>query len=213
MAVSIAAYALLWGWKFAVGIVLLLLVHEMGHVLEARRQGLPTSAPMFIPFLGAFITMKQMPQNAWKEAQVALAGPIVGSLGAAAVLGARRGARLRHARRDRLHRLLPQPVQPAAGRRRSTAVARVAALHPSIWLFGLALLAVLALISQSIILLLILFLGGMELWNRWQSRHAAELESYYRVKPWQRVVVAVTYIGLAALLAVGMNATHVEREL
>ena len=69
MLVSIGAYALLWGWKFAVGFVLLLFVHELGHVLEAKRQGLPVSAPMFIPFLGALITLKELPDNAWHEAK------------------------------------------------------------------------------------------------------------------------------------------------
>src|SRR5215210_964813 len=83
MLVSVGAYALLWGWRFAVGFVVLLFIHEMGHVFEARRQGLPVSAPMFIPFLGAMITMREMPENAWREAQIALAGPIVGSIGAA----------------------------------------------------------------------------------------------------------------------------------
>ena len=78
MLLSIGAYALLWGWQFAVGFVLLLLVHELGHVWEAHRQGLPVSAPMFIPFLGALITLKQLPENAWNEAKVAIAGPIVG---------------------------------------------------------------------------------------------------------------------------------------
>ena len=87
MLISIGAYALLWGWQFAVGFVLLLLVHELGHVLEAKRQGLPVSAPMFIPFLGALITLKQLPDNAWNEAKVAIAGPILGGLGAAAVWG------------------------------------------------------------------------------------------------------------------------------
>ena len=67
--VSVAAYALLWGWWFAVGLVVLLFIHEMGHVLEARRQGLPASAPMFIPFLGALIALKQLPDDAWREAR------------------------------------------------------------------------------------------------------------------------------------------------
>ena len=55
MLVSVAAYSLIWGWKFAVGFVLLLLVHEMGHVIQLRREGVKASAPMFIPFLGAVI--------------------------------------------------------------------------------------------------------------------------------------------------------------
>ena len=70
--VSVAAYALLWSWWFAVGLVVLLFIHEMGHVLEAKRQGLPVSAPMFIPFLGALITLKQLPDDVWREARVAL---------------------------------------------------------------------------------------------------------------------------------------------
>ena len=61
MLVSIAAYAWIWGWRFAVGFVLLILVHELGHVFELRRQGVPASAPLFIPFLGAVVGMKQMP--------------------------------------------------------------------------------------------------------------------------------------------------------
>ncbi len=87
MLVSIGGYTLLWGWQFGVGFVALIFCHEMGHVLEARRQGLPVTAPLFIPFLGAMITMKEMPHNAWREAQVALAGPLVGSLAAAACWG------------------------------------------------------------------------------------------------------------------------------
>ena len=85
MIVSIGAYALLGGWWFGVGLVALIFVHEMGHVLALRRQGVPASAPLFIPFMGAVIGMRKMPESAWKEAEVALAGPLLGSLGAAAV--------------------------------------------------------------------------------------------------------------------------------
>ena len=81
MLVSIAAYAWIWGLPFAVGFVALIFVHELGHVVELRRQGVPASAPLFIPFLGAVIGMKQLPDDAWKEARVALAGPILGSVG------------------------------------------------------------------------------------------------------------------------------------
>src|SRR5207247_7043099 len=73
---------------FRSGLVLLIFVHEMGHVLELRRQGVPASAPLFIPFFGAVVGMKQLPDNAWKEAQVALAGPLLGSAGAVAVWAA-----------------------------------------------------------------------------------------------------------------------------
>src|SRR4051794_11433118 len=81
MLVSIAAYALIWGWQFAVGFVLLIFVHEMGHVIQLRREGVPASAPMFIPFLGAVVGMKRLPDDAAAEARVGLAGPILGSVG------------------------------------------------------------------------------------------------------------------------------------
>ena len=84
MAVSIAAYALLWGWEFAVGFVVLLLVHEMGHVIALRREGIKASPPMFVPFLGAVISARSLGDNATAEARVGLAGPILGSIGAAA---------------------------------------------------------------------------------------------------------------------------------
>ena len=80
MLVSIAAYSLIWGWKFAVGFVLLLLVHEMGHVIQLRREGIPASAPMFIPFLGAVVSAKSLGGNALAEARVGLAGPVLGAL-------------------------------------------------------------------------------------------------------------------------------------
>ena len=79
--VSVAAYALFWGWTFAVGFVVLLFVHEMGHVIALRREGIKASAPMFIPFLGAVIFAKSLGDNALAEARVGLAGPILGTLG------------------------------------------------------------------------------------------------------------------------------------
>ena len=86
MFVSAAVYVWLGGWWFGIGLVVLLFVHEMGHVLEAKRQGLPVSAPLFIPFMGAFVAMKEMPKNAYVEAKVGLAGPVLGTAGALVVL-------------------------------------------------------------------------------------------------------------------------------
>src|SRR6202011_5430820 len=84
--VSVAAYALFWGWSFAVGFVVLLFVHEMGHVIQLRREGIKASAPMFIPFFGAVVMAKSLGENALAEARVGLAGPVLGTLGAAACL-------------------------------------------------------------------------------------------------------------------------------
>src|ERR1700716_4333620 len=86
MFVSLAAYAWIWGWQFAAGFIALLFVHEMGHWLQLRREGIRASGPMFIPFLGAVIMSRSLGRNALAEARVGLAGPIVGSLGAAACI-------------------------------------------------------------------------------------------------------------------------------
>ena len=212
MLVSVGAYALLWGWKFAVGFVLLLFVHELGHVLEARRQGIPTSAPMFIPFLGAFIAMKQLPANAWREAQVALAGPIVGGLGAAAVwlAGEALDSDLLVALAFtgfllNLFNLLP--IVPLDGGR------AVAAVHPLLWAVGLAGLVGLAFVFPNPILLIILVMGGLELWRRWRERNSPEAAAYYRVRPWQRFAAGGAYLALAVAFALAMSATHIERDI
>lgn len=87
--VSFAAYSFWFGsWQFGLGFVLLILVHELGHVAEARRQGLPVSLPTFIPFLGAFVTVRHAGIPPWRSALVSLAGPFAGGLAAAAVWAA-----------------------------------------------------------------------------------------------------------------------------
>src|SRR3954465_3568070 len=82
--VAVGGYALLWGWQFAVGLVALILIHEMGHYIEARRLGLSPALPMFIPFLGAYVAFKNT--DPWRHARVALAGPALGGRGAAGFL-------------------------------------------------------------------------------------------------------------------------------
>src|SRR5436305_2775206 len=67
MLVSVAAYSIVFGWPFAVGLVVLLFVHEIGHVIALRREGIPASAPMFIPFLGAVISARSLGRNATAE--------------------------------------------------------------------------------------------------------------------------------------------------
>jgi len=208
MIVSIGGYALLWGWQFAVGFVLLIFCHEMGHVAEARRQGLPVSAPLFIPFLGALITLKAMPHNAWREAQVALAGPIAGSLAAAGcwAIGSYTDSNFFRALAYagffiNLFNLIP--IVPLDGGR------AVAALHPLVWGLGLAALLGLALYKPNPFLFLILILGGFEIAKRWRTRHTPEMKEYYKVTPARRFAVAAVYLGLAGGLAVAMTATQV----
>jgi Zn-dependent protease len=97
--IAVGAYALIWGWKFAVGFVLLILVHEMGHFVQARLEGIHASLPIFIPFLGAFVTLRHAAITPWQHAKIALAGPIAGGAGAAAVwaYGESSGSRLMQA--------------------------------------------------------------------------------------------------------------------
>jgi Zn-dependent protease len=78
--VAFGGYALIWGWKFGLGVVLLIFVHEMGHYLEAARERLSPAWPVFIPFIGAYV--KHTGGNPWQTARVALAGPILGGVGA-----------------------------------------------------------------------------------------------------------------------------------
>jgi Zn-dependent protease len=80
MLLSIGAYSIIFGWKFAAGLVLLIFVHELGHVVAAKAYGLPVSAPTFIPFMGAYVT-HAMPMSSYSHAIIALAGPLAGGLG------------------------------------------------------------------------------------------------------------------------------------
>ena len=212
--VSLAAYATIWGWQFAAGFVLLLFVHEMGHVFQLRREGLKASAPMFIPFLGAVISARSLGENALAEARVGLAGPILGSVGAAACIG------LWHATGNDLFRALAYfgfflnlfnllPVVPLDGGR------AMAAMAPWMWFLGFLALIPLVFVFTSPILLIIVVLAGMETWKRWQRRHSGDLEqeTYYKVKPIDRVLVAAVYLALIALLVTGMNATYLHRTI
>ncbi len=87
----------------------------------------------------------------------------------------------------------------------------MAALHPALWAVGLVLLLGLTILRPNPILILVLVIGGMEVWRRWRDRKNPGVAEYYAIQPWQRAVVGVTYVGLAALLAVAMSATHIER--
>jgi Zn-dependent protease len=203
MFASIGVYALAFGWWWAVGFVLLMFVHEMGHALELKRLGVPFSAPIFIPFVGAMIGMKQLPDDAWKEARVGLAGPVLGSVGAAvcwALADATNSNTLRAIAYIgfflNLFNLLP--FLPLDGGRAA------AALHPAVWGVGLLLVLGLVIVRPNPILILILIVGGMEVVRRWKSRNTPQFASYYRVTAAQRATIATVYFGLAGLLAVAM---------
>jgi Zn-dependent protease len=214
MLVSIAAYSLIWGWRFALGFVVLLFVHEMGHVIQLRREGVKASAPVFIPFLGALVWAKSLGGNAAAEARVGLAGPVLGTAGAAACipLASASGSDFWNALAFtgfflNLFNLLP--VVPLDGGR------AMAALTPWMWFAGLFGVLLLAFAFPNPIILLIALFAAVETWHRWRAlrRGDESARSYYRVTPRQRAAVAGVYLGLIVLLVLGMDATHVERTL
>ncbi len=214
MLVSIAAYALIWGFPFAAGFVVLLLIHELGHVIALRREGIKASAPMFIPFLGALITAKSLGDNATAEARVGLSGPILGSIGAAACVLIWRATgndmwRALAFTGFFLNLINLVPVSPFDGGR------AMAAMAPWMWAVGLAIVAALIVALHNAFLLIFLVVGGFDSYRRWQAlRHGgAEQADYYRVKPLDRLLVAGVYVSLIALLVAGMNATHLARAL
>src|SRR5919202_1090570 len=202
MLVSVAAYALIWGWKFAVGFVALLFVHEMGHVIQLRRECIKSSAPVFIPFMGAAVWSKSLGNNAVAEARVGLAGPILGSIGAAACIP------IASATANDFWKALAftgfflnlfnlLPVVPLDGGR------AMAAMSPWMWALGLFGIVVLAFTYPNPIILLIALLAVMETWRRWRALKSGDpgVRSYYRVRPAHRVLVAAVYLGLTALVA------------
>ncbi len=212
--VSLAAYALLWGWPFAAGFIALLFVHEMGHAIALRREGIKASAPMFIPFLGAVIAARSLGDNATAEARVGLAGPILGSIGAAACV------LVWHVTGNDMWRALAftgfflnlfnlLPVVPLDGGR------AMAAMAPWMWFVGFVAMIPLAIIFPNPIILLILVFAGFETYRRWQQRRSGgpAQETYYRVRPVDRALVAAVYLSLVALLVVGMHATLVARTI
>ncbi|HWO90662.1 MAG TPA: site-2 protease family protein, partial [Methylomirabilota bacterium] len=202
MLLSIGAYAIEWGWLFALGFVLLMFVHEMGHAIAMRAEGIPAGAPVFIPFVGAFIAMHGQPRDAAVEARVAIAGPVVGSLAAWAVLGAglaleqRLLLALGHtAVLLNLFNLVPVP--PLDGGRIAGAFTR------TYWVIGYALGIVALLVTWSPLLLIVLVVGLWTLVQRWRN----PVPGYDSLPPRQRTLIALAYAalvtGLVATLSVG----------
>lgn len=207
MFISVVAYSLFWGWKFALGFVVLLFIHEMGHVVVLRHQGVKASAPMFIPFLGAFVSLKQAQRSVAEEATSALAGPAAGLLASGAVMFAADvtgSALLRGLAYSgfllNLFNLLP--ALPLDG-------GRVAgALHPAIWFAGIGGALVLIYYFHSPVLILVLILGVFELINRWRARRRGESGAYFAISQQTRWAIGGAYVLVAVLCVAGMAVTY-----
>lgn len=203
--VSVVLYSLVFGWWFAVGFVLLLFVHEMGHVIQLRREGIRATAPIFVPFLGAVVGMKQMPDEALAEARVGLAGPILGTAGAAvcfAIAEATDSSMLRAlAYVGFLINLLNLvPLTPFDGGR------AMAAMAPAMWFIGLGAMVFLLLVTHISFLLIFVLFGGYDTYRRWKLRKTGSPQqaAYYRVAPRARLLVGLVYVGLVVAAALGM---------
>lgn len=212
MGVSLVAYASIWGFAFGAVFVVLILIHELGHVIQLRRAGIKASAPIFIPFLGAVIGSRSLGDDALAEAKIGLAGPILGSVAAAACIP------IWHATGNDLWRALAYtgflinlfnliPVVPLDGGR------AMAAMSPWMWIAGFGALVILAVIAPNPIFVLILIVGGFETYRRWQQYRHGAVGSYYSVPAIDRALIGAVYIGLIALLVVGMHATNLPRTI
>jgi Zn-dependent protease len=169
MVLSVGAYMLIYPWTFALGLVMMLFIHEMGHVWAAKRKNLPVSVPAFIPFLGALITMKKQPKDAETEAYVALGGPLLGTLGAvvALLLGMVTGYSALYAIAMvgfflNLINLLP--IHPLDGGRIVTAISRW------LWLVGLIGGLIVIIYLKAIIFLIFWGMFAWELYSKYVSK-------------------------------------------
>jgi len=200
MVLSIALYATEWGLPFAIGFVLLIFVHECGHAVVLRMEGIPAGAPVFIPFVGAVIAMRGMPRNAYVEAKVGIGGPLLGSAAAWVVLGAGLWsespmlANLGHAGiLINLFNLIP--VSPLDGGRIAGVFSR------GVWIGGYALGVLAVVVTRSPLLLIVLIAGLFTLRQRW--RHP--VPGYHDIAPGSRLRMGVAYAALVVALALTLT--------
>jgi Zn-dependent protease len=208
MLLSVAIYATIYGWRYAAGFVALLFVHELGHYIAARQRGLAVGAPTFIPFVGAWIQLKEQPKSVETEAYVAAAGPFLGTLAAFACyfLARATDSHLLFALSYagfliNLFNLLP--LAPLDGGR-ITAI-----ISPRLWLLGAPLLVVLALWRPSPMLILIAILSVPHIIAAWRhDPKKAETAAYYSASLSDKIEYGALYIGLIALLSIMAYEVH-----
>jgi Zn-dependent protease len=211
---SVVVYSFIFGWPFAIGLVALLFIHEMGHALVMKLKGIPVGGMIFIPMLGAAVTMKQMPQNARDEAEVGIAGPIAGAIASSVCLAMAEAtphiptfwAPLAYfGFFMNLFNLIP--IVPFDGGR------VLAAIDRRIWIVGFLGLLAFQIWSwingnYSIWLLFFIFMAATQLWSRGSTPNTAEAKAYYSVPIGTRIVLSLLYFGLAAVLVLGMSISH-----
>jgi Zn-dependent protease len=210
MLLSVLAYALVYGWWYAAGFVALLFCHEMGHFLAARQRGLAVGLPTFIPFVGAWIEMKEMPKDVETEAYVGLAGPVAGTVAALLcyALARESGSRLLLALAYagcflNLFNLIP--ISPLDGGR-ITAI-----LSPRLWLLGVPVLTATFFWRPSPILVLVAILALPQLKAAWNYDPAAPANArYYAVSDENKFTYGAFYVGLIVFLSLMVHGLHTE---
>jgi len=197
MLLSLALYALAFGWKFAVGFTLLLLVHELGHLVAARVVGLRSSTPVFVPFLGAVIRLRQPPTSAKMAANIAVGGPAAGTLSALVCL-------IFHLWTDSALMLVLAytaclltlftliPCAPLDGGKIA------AAISPRMWWLGSLAAGALFFYTRNLIILAVFAFSLVQLWQG----EGGGTGRYYHLGFGQRIRVALWYFGLLAVLGV-----------
>lgn len=199
MVLSVFTYALVFGVWYSVGLVALIFVHEMGHYIAAKNQGLNVGAPTFIPFVGAWIQLKDQPMNAETEAFVGIAGPMLGSAAALVcyLLAREMGSQLLLALSYagfmiNLFNLLP--ISPLDGGR------IVSVISPRLWLVGAPLLVGLFLWRPSPLLILIAILAAPQVISVLKGQERKHPD-YYRTDFRTRINYGLQYLALAGFLS------------
>lgn len=206
MFVMIWFEAVRYGWIFGVGFVVLLLIHELGHGAAIRREGLSAGYPVFIPFVGAFISLKDQIRSPITEADIALAGPIAGAAASTACVA------IYFATRGRLWIALAHtgfflnlfnmtPISPLDGGRAARVFSRQA------WILGLGILVALFAATRAPQLLLIGFFALTHSFSRASREQAGADPALEAVPPEARRNVAFQFFGLCAFLALGTYLT------
>ncbi|HLJ35361.1 MAG TPA: site-2 protease family protein [Ktedonobacteraceae bacterium] len=212
--ISVFAYSFFFGWPFAIGLVVLLFLHEMGHALVMKLKGIPVGGLIFVPMLGAAVFMKQMPKNAKDEAEVGIAGPIAGAIASAVCLF----LALQNPNVPSIWVPLAYfgffmnlfnliPIVPFDGGR------VLAAIDRRIWVIGFLGLLAFEVWSWfngnfSPWLLFFIIMAGSQFLTRHKGADTPEGKAYYNVPVGERVVLSLVYFGLAAVLVLGMSLAH-----
>jgi Zn-dependent protease len=200
MLLAMWSWSLFFGWSFAAAFIIGAFVHEMGHVAAARYYRLPASAPMFIPFFGAFIALKRNPLTAKQDAVIGLAGPYFGAaFGYLCVLVYWLTGSLFWAALAELTLFINlfnlMPIYPLDGGR------AVVGLSPWLWIVGMVLMVIAgAFWNPFLVLIVLMSLPTMvAIWQR-----KGPYARFLKIAPHDRMAIAFAYFGLAALLAYSM---------